>query len=77
MQLKTSFFHKALCKKSFTRFAPVWIAYTVIWFFMLPMQMLTYHYPDYPMSSHVLGSGFYIPTYYIVHIVTKDSLQRM
>ncbi len=57
MQLKTSFFHKALCKKSFTRFAPIWIAYTVIWFFMLPMQMLTYHYPDYSMASHVLGSG--------------------
>ena len=57
MPSKMSFFHSALSKKSFTRFSLLWIAYTVVWFFVVPVQMLTYHDEYFSMSYHILTSG--------------------
>jgi ABC-2 type transport system permease protein len=40
MRSRTSFFNKTLFWKSITRFWPVWLAYLIIWFLILPMTFL-------------------------------------
>ncbi len=41
MPLKTSWFSKTLFVKNVTRFWPVWTAYTLIWLFMMPLNLLS------------------------------------
>lgn len=41
MQSVTSFFNKTLFKKNLLRFWPLWLGYTLIWFFILPLIQLT------------------------------------
>ena len=40
MQSRTSFFNGTLFRKSVTRFWPIWGAYLLIWFLVLPMTIL-------------------------------------
>jgi len=41
MQSKTSFFSGTLFKKTITRFMPLWVGYFLIWFFLMPMTIMT------------------------------------
>lgn len=41
MPLKTSWFSKTLFVKNITRFWPVWAAYTLIWLFVMPLNLLS------------------------------------
>lgn len=54
MQSKTSFFNKTLYKKNLTRFAPVWILYTL---FLLTMLMIVWSGDRYPRRLYFLAEA--------------------
>ena len=50
MRSVTSFFNATLYKKNLVRFWPLWTAWTVLWLFVMPLNMLNY-LRYYPMTE--------------------------
>jgi len=75
MRSVTSFFDLTLYKKDMSRFWPLWVLYTVIWLFMLPLNLLSsYAYNTNfnfarwagrePLSMVVNGPGLFLAVVY-------------
>lgn len=47
MSSARSYFNVALYRKNLTRFWPVWVLYTIIWFFVLPVNLILQGSMDY------------------------------
>lgn len=58
MPLKTSFFHKGLCKKAVGRFSVLWAVYTGLWFCMVPLKILTSQDTSQYLAQTLLNSGY-------------------